>query len=475
MNISFEKKITLGFIINLLVVLMLGILYWYRMFNPTTLLMDWIVFILILMSFAMLTVVYVIIRNQLKARKESDWQLKENKNLLQSIIDNTTNPISIKKINGEYILINKQFALLLKLTEPEIIGKTDHDFLNKEVADRYRNADLEAVKSGKEIKIEELIEQPDGLHTYLSVKFPLFDFENRVYAVGSIATDITERKLVELSLEAGERFFRMSRDFLVIASKERFIKISASLSKVLGYTENELLSKPFFEFIFHEDLKNTQTEIEKLQGGEATINFRNRWVCKDGNLKWLSWTATADIETGILYAIARDITEQLKAEMQEEMTRNELYENQQKLSLILENIGDGVMVANSDKQVVLANYMVNELFGIEDDSHLPVNLADSFELYFPDGKTTFPSQNLPMERALVGESTDDIDVVIRHRTTQKKKRVLLSGRPIVDEENHVIAAVITIKDISKYKNLEEELKKTELKYRRAIGFKTDQD
>jgi hypothetical protein len=57
----------------------------------------------------------------------------------------------------------------------------------------------------------------------------------------------------------------------------------------------------------------------------------------------------------------------------------------------------------------------------------------------------------------------------------QKKRVLLSGRPILDQQNQVVAAVITIKDITKYRKLEEELKKTELKYRSLIGFRKDDD
>jgi PAS domain-containing protein len=113
------------------------------------------------------------------------------------------------------------------------------------------------------------------------------------------------------------------------------------------------------------------------------------------------------------------------------------------------------------------------MFGTEDDSKISTNFSEHFELYFPDGKTIFPIQKLPMERALAGEPTDDVDVIIWNPQLQQKKRVLLSGRPILDQQNQVVAAVITIKDITKYRNLEEELKRTELKYRSLIGFRKD--
>ncbi|MDO9274068.1 MAG: PAS domain S-box protein [Lutibacter sp.] len=592
MKISFKFKIILGYIINLLAVLALGFIYWNHILPENPQIWDWISLALIVLSLGMLTVVYFVIRAQLKAKNEAEIKLLESRKLLQSIIDNTSNPISVKKINGEYLLINKQYESIFKLKDENIKGKTDHDFLPKEIADRYRSTDLEAVKLSKEIQVEEVLEQTDGQHTYLAVKFPLFDASNRVFAVGTIATDITERinsqkllvagnnffnmsrdmliissnntflkvnpatlkilgyseqellgkpfmsfvyakdiditlqevaklqsgtltanfenrfvckdgtikwlnwttypdvetgllyavardvtvkKEVEESLKAADTFFEMSLDILVVASKNMFIKINPSLSKVMGYSDLELKSQPFTTYIFHEDIAVTEKTIGELYKGASLVNFENRWVCKDGSIKWLSWTATIDASTGILYAIARDITDQLKLEEEEQTALNNLYENEQKLNLILENISDGVIVANSEKKVILANYMANELFGTEDDTKISTNFSEHFEMYFPDGKTIFPIQKLPMERALVGEQTDDVDVVIRNQKTQEKKRVLLSGRPIIDKQNKVIAVVITIKDITKYRNLEEELKKTELKYRNLIGFRKDND
>lgn len=592
MKFSYKFKILLGYIINLIAILTLGFIYWNRILPENPQIWDWISLILIALSLGMLTVVYFVIKSQFKAKNEAENDSLENRKLLQSIIDNTTNPISVKKINGEYLLINKQYETIYKLKEENIKGKTDHDFLPKETADRYRNTDLEAVKLGKEIQVEEVLEQSDGLHTYLAVKFPLFDAANRVFAVGTIATDITERinsqkllmagntffnlsrdmliissnntflkvnpattkilgyteaellgkpfmsfvyakdidttleevaklqsgaitanfenryvckdgslkwlswttypdpetgllyavardittkKEVEKSLKAADTFFNMSLDILVVASKNMFIKINPSLSKVLGYSDLELKNKPFTSYIFPEDLAVTEKALEELHKGTPLVNFENRWVCKDGDIKWLSWTATIDASTGFLYAISRDITNQLKLEEEEKAAVNELYENEQKLNLILENVSDGVIVANSEKKVILANDMANELFGTEDDSKISTNFSEHFELYFPDGKTIFPIQKLPMERGLAGEPTDDVDVVIWNPKLQQRKRVLLSGRPILDKQNQVIAVVITIKDITRYRNLEEELKKTELKYRSLIGFRKDDE
>ena len=612
MKISFEKKILLGFIINLLVVIASGWIFVSRLdkerIKKMDSLLDLIELSLFVVSMVLLIIVYFIIRSQIRSINKSQHELLESKKLLQAIIDNTSNPIFIKEINGKYLLINKQHETLFHHSIQEIVGKTDYDLLPKEVADVYRNSDLEAVKALKEIKIEETIQQEDGPHTYIAVKFPLYDAEGRIYAIGGISTDITERKKQEESAIAADKFFKMSLDMMIIAS-DKFIKINPSVTKTLGYSEQELFGKPFLDFVYPEDVEKTLKEVAKLNTGALTINFENRYMCKDGSLKWILWSTSPDTATGLLYAVARDITQMkndteklnlytkkveederqiqaifegapdpvflidsenkivrwnLKAEVvfgwtknevlgkflydfiippknkeaqikeleqylltgdgpilnqkpykmealnkqgkefpislsvnplklndklffigfvrditeiiqlenEQQAINNELYENEEKLRLIVDNIGEGVIVANADKKIVLANDMANEFFGIKEDDKIAPNFTNHFEVYFPDQKTVFPLQNLPMERAFKGEVTDDIDVIIWDPEKQEKKRVLLSGRPLIDQNDKVVAAVVTIKDISKYKQLEEELKETESKYRQLIGFKS---
>ncbi|WP_242093880.1 PAS domain-containing protein [Aestuariivivens sediminicola] len=471
-KISYEKKIVLGYIINLMVVFALGLIYWKQMpQSGDAVLWDWILLALIVLSLGMLTVVYVILKAQQKANTTYAQELLQSQTLLQSIIDNTPNPISVKKLNGEYLLVNTQYQMLFREKTEDLIGKTNHDVLDKETADRYRSTDLDALKTGREIQVEETFEQADGTHIYLSVKFPLFDNSGRAYAIGNISTDITERKKIEQSLKAADTFFNLSVDSLVIASKEKFIKVNPSLSKLLGYSDAELLAKPFTDFIHADDTAATKKEIEKLEKGTDLINFINRWVCKDGSIKWLSWNATADVCTGTLYAIVRDVTAQLMLKEKEEKERNMLFESRQKLNMILENISDGVIVANAEKQVVLANHNANLFFGIQEDTEISMNFSDHFEVLYPDGETPFPAQNLPAERALLGEVTDDVDVLLRDYETNKKRRVLLSGRPIWNHENAIVAVVVTMKDISRYKKLEAELKKKDMASRTIIGFK----
>ena len=187
-----------------------------------------------------------------------------------SIIVLTHNVVfkSYESGNGSYNLINKQFESLHKIKNEEITGKTDHDFLPALIADANRNSDFEVVKALKELKTEETIQQSDGMHTYIAVKFPIYDAAKRIYAIGGIFTDISERKKLEESSKAAYNFFKMSVEMMIISSMDKFIKVNPAVSKILGYSEEELLSKSFLEFTHPDDIEITQKEVAKLQTGK---------------------------------------------------------------------------------------------------------------------------------------------------------------------------------------------------------------
>ena len=135
-------------------------------------------------------------------RKQAQELLRESQQRLQAILDNSFAVIYLKDAQGRYLLINKRFETLFHIQREEILGRTDHDIFPKLMAEAFRANDERALKFRTAITIEEIAPQDDGLHTYISIKFPLLDARGEPYGVCGISTDITARKRAEADLRA---------------------------------------------------------------------------------------------------------------------------------------------------------------------------------------------------------------------------------------------------------------------------------
>ena len=111
------------------------------------------------------------------------------------------------------------------------------------------------------------------------------------------------------------RFFELSMDLFCIAGFDGVLhRINSNFSKVLGYPDSEFLTRPFLDFVHPDDLQLTVNEMEKLIRGLPVIQFRNRYRDIHGEYRWFEWTAKSIVEEQTIFAVARDVTDRLKAE-----------------------------------------------------------------------------------------------------------------------------------------------------------------
>jgi len=109
-----------------------------------------------------------------------------------------------------------------------------------------------------------------------------------------------------------DRFFDLAVDLLCLAGVDGYFKVlNRAWSESLGYSDDELLSRPYLDFVHPDDRDATVAEASKLAAGFRTVHFRNRYRCKDGSYKWLAWTASPAMGEGIIYGAARDVTEEM--------------------------------------------------------------------------------------------------------------------------------------------------------------------
>lgn len=135
-------------------------------------------------------------RQLLHEHKELLNQAQDSKARLQSILDNTTLVIHLKDLDGKYLLVNKRFENLFHLTQQEIIGKTDHEIFPKDIADKFRANDIKVTEMATALELDEQAPHDDGIHNYISTKFPLYNLAGEIYCTCGISADITERKQI---------------------------------------------------------------------------------------------------------------------------------------------------------------------------------------------------------------------------------------------------------------------------------------
>jgi PAS domain S-box-containing protein len=112
-----------------------------------------------------------------------------------------------------------------------------------------------------------------------------------------------------------EPFFKSSTDFLCIAGYDGFFKrVNPAFLKLLGYTKEELFSKPISDNIFPGDKRITSSYRDELKKEVPLLNFENRYLTKSGEIVWLSWTSIPEPSLNLVYAIAKNITHIKKLE-----------------------------------------------------------------------------------------------------------------------------------------------------------------
>ncbi len=238
--------------------------------------------------------------------KLADSALRKSEERLSSILEKTPTVVFIKDTQGRYLLVNKRYEELFHVTNKEIIGKVDHDIFPAEMADKFRENDLEVIKADKPMEIEELVPQDDGVHTYISVKFPLYDDEGKAYAVCGIATDITQRKQTEerlyqeilekkeaeYNLMDKERNLEKAQEIAHLGHwklepETGKVEGSKELYKIFDLSPEETTLEAFADVVHPDD---RDFDLEKIRRGidhGEPWNIEHRLLMKDGSIKWV--------------------------------------------------------------------------------------------------------------------------------------------------------------------------------------------
>ncbi|HEX3018695.1 MAG TPA: PAS domain S-box protein [Chitinispirillaceae bacterium] len=201
-------------------------------------------------------------------RKQAEDAEAAAHRLTQSIIDNTTSVVYAFDLEGRFLLANTAIEKMFNSTQKQLIGKKRHEFMPKKDADWHEENDHQIIKEGRALEFEEYYQLNDRSITWLTTKFPLLDTKGRIYAVGGISTDISQRKKAEEELYESEQryrlFFESSPFALFITEPFSLTNPNPSAEKMFGASAQELGEMKPWE-VFPETQPDGTSSFEKAK------------------------------------------------------------------------------------------------------------------------------------------------------------------------------------------------------------------
>jgi len=198
---------------------------------------------------------------------------------------------------------------ILGYSEAEIIGLDASKFFTTE--DRARNIPQKELATAAEqgrAEDERWHVRKDGSRFWASgIVSPVRDQTGKLIGFTKVMRDMTERNKLT---EERDRFFALSMDMLCVVQLDgRFQRVNQAFSKVLGFSEEELLEMSLFSLVHPDDLAPTLNEYKGLAAGEPVGWMENRLRCKDGTYRWVAWSYFPVPEDGLAFGVGRDMTE----------------------------------------------------------------------------------------------------------------------------------------------------------------------
>jgi PAS domain S-box-containing protein len=309
------------------------------------------------------------LRNQIKVSQVAREALKESRTHLRTLLDTLPDLVWLKDPQGIYLSCNIRVEDFFGAKEKDIIGKTDYDFVSRELADFFRKHDQLAMAKGMATKNEEEVTfaadgQPRILET---IKTPMHRSDGHLVGVLGIGRDITDRKRAEDSLRKSEEKYRRIFENSVVGIYRstpdgRFTRVNPTFAGMLGYPSPEELvagitdiEKQFY--VHPEDRKRFRKLVDQ-HGRVEDFEFEVRR--KDGSTIWLSVSTRAFFdENGQAEAyegFVSDITARKRAEKDHQ-------QSEERYRSLVENTLDGYFICEIPSgKFIFLNQRICDLF-----------------------------------------------------------------------------------------------------------------
>ena len=260
------------------------------------------------------------VHTDLTVGKKAEEALRENEELLRGFFENAAGLVWVKDLNGRFLKVNHSTEKFLGLPQNKILGRTVNDLFPEDIERQYSENDLKALLGDSPSNFEEYALVEDGLHAFLSVKFPLRNAKGEVFGLGAICTDITDSKKSEMERQLLESAIEQAAEVVVITDVAgNIVYVNPAFERVTGYSMLEVIGKNT------RILKSGEHDREFYQNLWSTIKRGEVWEgrfinrSKSGRVYYEDATISPVREPSgkivNFVAVKRDVSEHLELSM----------------------------------------------------------------------------------------------------------------------------------------------------------------
>jgi PAS domain S-box-containing protein len=257
-------------------------------------------------------------------RRAREIAVRDSEALLNAIIHHSPSAIFVKDLEGRYVLVNEVFSSGTGIARPQVEGKSTHEVWHLPTAAEIRASERQLLAQGSAVAKEERMLTADGPRDFIVNRFVIPDEGGNPYAIGGIATDITERLRAEAALTTRERLLdsviRASPDMITLLDREGVIhQISENTRAMFGHPPDVFGRSHLFDFVHPDDRDEVAASfIRMVTGAVAHMDLRYRLRHADGH-----WVTVDSRGRGVLdedghfaaaVVVSRDITAELETE-----------------------------------------------------------------------------------------------------------------------------------------------------------------
>ncbi len=295
------------------------------------------------------------------AQKTADLTIQKQEYMM--LVENQTDLIVKYDRRAVLLFVNSPFCEVFSVKEADICGKSFLSLMSAHERSEFEMFLKHIDKPPYSFYHEKQMLTSQGLRWFGWSNKGAVDSAGRVTEIMAVGRDITERKTLQ---QERDRLFNYALDMICIATFDgHFKRLNPAWNRVLGWSNEELIAKPWIEFV-HPDDKNATLQIgQDLIAGKPVIEFENRYLCKDGSYKWLSWNSFPLKEENTIFAVTRDISFRKETELalqQSEIRYRELCDNLKSGVVVYraENDGENFVILNFNKGAELIENIKRE-------------------------------------------------------------------------------------------------------------------